>query len=378
MSYSIKPILHNYVNKKTGASQIVIQVICDKNKVYKLTPFKVKPDQFSDRQIIGHIHSHKMNLQLREWCHDMEADIIEEYRFSNQIDLSTLKRIVLGESSSMKFIDVVKSLSKDLAGQMSKDTIKHYNSLANKIEIFEPGILISKMTADWMKKFETYLTTSIAVKRKGKTLDENTVQTNMRTLKAVLNKAAVKKLIRKSQFEDYKVPAYKQKIPEYLNEQEKKSFYEIVQKIENPNHKLAGYYFLFACYTGYRHSDLRAFNYSKMVKGDNIVIRAKKNGSIVSIPIYDTMRPVLNWVKERPLILSEQKTREYVKDIAKMMGITRKINIHVGRHSFAVMLASKGFSIEEAAELLGDSLNVAKVYYRITNEQLKEKVKNLL
>jgi site-specific recombinase XerD len=120
------------------------------------------------------------------------------------------------------------------------------------------------------------------------------------------------------------------------------------------------------------------FDYDKAVHGNNLTLRAKKNGQIVSIDIYFKLEMILEYIKDHKLNISEQHFRKYVKHIVFLCNIKKDVTPHTGRHSFAMMLMNKGFTIDEVAELLGDSELIAKVYARITNEHLNKKVKERL
>ena len=72
--------------------------------------------------------------------------------------------------------------------------------------------------------------------------------------------------------------------------------------------------------------------------------------------------------------LCEPLIRLYVKSLAADAGINKDVIFHSSRHTFAMLLMSNGFTIDEASELLGDTPLVAKVYARIHNEQLDKKI----
>lgn len=140
--------------------------------------------------------------------------------------------------------------------------------------------------------------------------------------------------------------------------------------------RIAGYYFLLSCYTGWRISDVKRFD-SKMIHGKSLVLRAKKNGQIVSMPIIPRLKEVLNFVTKNPFDISEQRVRDHVKDLCEKAGI-KKVNFHASRHSFGMLLMANGFTIDEAAVLLGDSKIIAEVYARVHNASLDKKIRERL
>jgi site-specific recombinase XerD len=200
----------------------------------------------------------------------------------------------------------------------------------------------------------------------------------MKIVKSILYKAAELGIIEKVKFENYKAPRYSQPIPEYLTETEITAIAELLPKLGESSMKTSGYYFLLSCFTGYRISDAKRFDYDKHVKDGTIVLRAKKNKSVVSIPVHDRLKDVLEFVKRNPLTIPEQNIRDYVRDVCKLAGITKHVKYHTSRHSWAMLLMNNGFSQEEVAETLGDSLNVARIYARISPERLNDKIMSKL
>jgi site-specific recombinase XerD len=262
--------------------------------------------------------------------------------------------------------DFIEKLRTDYIGKMSEGRLRHYKVIQGKVNAFKPKLTFTQIDISFLQDFEASL--------RKKNLDVNTIQSNMNILKSICSKAHEVGLIEESQFKKYKLPKYEQKLIEFLTEEEIKGVHELVEQIENRAHKLSGYYFLLSCYTGYRISDAGRFEYEKMVSEGMIVLRARKNKTIVSIPVHSRLKKVLDFVKENPLNISEQKVREYVKEICKLKGIKKNVKFHTARHSFAMLLMKNGFSLEEVAELLGDTLNVARVYAKIHNESLNKKI----
>lgn len=211
------------------------------------------------------------------------------------------------------------------------------------------------------------------------TMSQNTLNSKISLLIAIFNRALEDKLITREQFEGYKRPGEEEKIPEYLEEKEIESFYEVTRSIGSEQIKTSGYYFLLSCHAGYRISDLFSFVYEERVKGNKIILRAKKNGNIVSIPIYPKLAEILDYCRNYRLKVSEQQMRENVKAIAKLAGIHgRNIKVHSGRHSFAMLMLEKGLTVDEVAELLGDSVDIARRYARITNSHLHNRILKLM
>lgn len=349
-----------------GLHQIRIRVIHKRAVIRIPIKIKVKPENFDNGVIVNMgKQTNAYNTAIRTKVNEVESIILKNLDATP----TKLKELLFNKQSSLSVRNFVDKLMDDNKGKLSNGRLKHYDSVCNKIEKHQKNVLLTDINDEWMTKFEKHL------REKGN--GQNTINTNMKIIIAILHNAEKRGLI-KYPLKSYKKPSYVQNIPEYLTEEEIEAFKKAVEGVSNITIRTAGYYFLLGCYTGLRISDLQTFNQKERVKNGNIVIRAKKNGQIVSIPVYPKLQEVLTAIKDLKFDMAEQTMRKYVKDIAKMAGITRKIKVHSSRHSHAMLLMKYGFSVEEVAEILGDSVNVAKVYARVTNKQLSDKIIRVL
>ena len=72
-------------------------------------------------------------------------------------------------------------------------------------------------------------------------------------------------------------------------------------------------------------------------------------------------------------IYSNQKTNEYLKEIATSCGIDKDISFHMARHTFATLTLSKGVPIESVSRMLGHkNIKTTQIYARITNKKIEE------
>lgn len=256
-------------------------------------------------------------------------------------------------------------------GRLSDGRLDIYKVILGKIIAFDKKATFKNITKDWLTRFEEYLIST--------PIGENTLSSNMSVVKALVGHAAEAKLLPKAQYEGYQPPEYVEDIPVFLEEHEIEQFHNMTAGISDHNLRTSGYYFLLACYAGYRISDLKTFNYDERVKADYIVLRAKKNGNIVSIATYGRLPEVLEYCRENALIVTEQTMRKHVRLICMLIGIrNRNVTPHSGRHSFAMRLTDRGLSLDDVAELLGDSIAVARRYARIRNVPLANRVKKAL
>ncbi len=344
----------------------MIRVIFNRQYAYCPLPVKLTEDQLKENLVVSHPHKTKINAMIRMKTAELEDKLLDLLKLDH-VSLDDLKRCVGGQKAVRdKFTDFIESYIDEVKGGKKADaTIQVYQSILDELVLYDPHLYFHKINVTWLNKYEQYQRTL---------WEHNTVHKKMKNIKGMLRRAVEKGLIKEDRFAAYKVPTYEQQIPAYLDEQEIIQFKAVCDAIQKPMMKMSGYYFLLSCYAGYRISDFKKFNYESMVTAAKIRLKTKKNKQVVSIPIHSRLSEILSFCRDHPFDISEQNMRGYVKDIAKLAGVDRKIKVHTARHSFAMLLMDKGFDLEEVAELLGVTLKTASVYARISNKRLETKI----
>lgn len=247
--------------------------------------------------------------------------------------------------------------------KFSKGRIMHLTGAMEALKAFAPSLSFEGLSASVLRKFEASLAG----------LQSSTIRSKMNMVLSFINAAERDGLIERAQYSQYRRPSAKSEIPIWLTESELKAFRGVVEALRNERKQNTGYYFLLSCYTGYRISDCKSFNPAALDSG-LLIVRAKKNGEIVSIPVYPDLEPVLNYCLEHPFLETEQHARETVRAICSDAGIKKYVKFHSGRHTFAMRCLQKGLTKDEVAKLLGDTRQVVEVYARIINSQLHKAV----
>jgi integrase len=162
---------------------------------------------------------------------------------------------------------------------------------------------------------------------------------------------------------------------------------------ENPRLEVVLDQFLVLCWTGLRISDFKSFN--DIPKDDDVItITNKKTGELAHIPIFNQTRLILNKYNGRfPKTISEQKMREYLKEIGLMIpslkrsievtftkgGVTQKeikkryelLSLHVARRTCATHLASINIPYHEIMLITGHkSLKNFEIYIKVNKKNV--------
>ena len=138
---------------------------------------------------------------------------------------------------------------------------------------------------------------------------------------------------------------------------------------------------LLSCYTGLSYVDvceLRAENIKVSFDGNLWIIKKRHKTNVTSnIRLLDIPKAILQKYdgklpdgKILPII-SNQKMNDYLKEIAAVCGINKKITYHVARHSFATLSISYGVPIESVSKMLGHTnIRTTQIYAKIIDTKL--------
>jgi len=148
--------------------------------------------------------------------------------------------------------------------------------------------------------------------------------------------------------------------------------------------------FIFCCYTGLAYQEMSSLRAKHIAIGFDgnlwINMSRKKTNQPIAIPLLPQAEVILEKYKKAgsnevlPSI-SNQKFNSYLKEIAELVGIEKKLTHHIARKTFATtVLLLNGVSMEVVSELLGHSkITVTQEHYakvvksKVSDEILKLK-----
>lgn len=145
--------------------------------------------------------------------------------------------------------------------------------------------------------------------------------------------------------------------------------------------------FLFSCYTGLAYADVQKLNRSEIATGIDgekwIFTHRQKTETASRIPVLPPAQEILDRYKDHPQclnqdrllpILSNQKMNAYLKEIADLCGITKKMTFHTARHTFATTVTlTNGVPIETVSKMLGHkNLKTTQHYAKILDKKVSD------
>lgn len=375
---TIKPVLNMKYMDKDGKRKIEIRLTLNRKTFYFPTDQKINPEYWENNEVKkkgdGHIQ-YEVNKKITEI-----EKVTRQLMYNDVIITIDKIRKGLNTTSNGTVYTYMKDLIEDLKKDMSAGTIQNYENELKRLfgkddqkGFCSRSLTFSDVDPLWLRKYKAYLQGD-NFKTKTGHLTNNSVHRCFKILKKIFNKAIEDGQTKNYPFKEYSEnPKYIQTDRTFLTENEVMAIESVLKKPIPDHIERTIYYFLLGCYSGLRYSDWARFNYegfiTKGINGDNLITSCVKNNKTVSIKVHDRLRVVINKLRTLPKVDAEQKVNYYLKTIATLAGIQKKLSTHVARHTFATRCAELGISKETTADLMGISTRTCNIYYHITNNK---------
>jgi site-specific recombinase XerD len=260
-------------------------------------------------------------------------------------------------------------------------TLKNYTTTSNylkeylKLRYKSPDIHLKSIDYRFTLGFEEFL-------REKPSLHNNGVMKHMERFKKLMRLALHLEWIEKNPTLRFKLRFDKVDMV-YLDRQE-------LERIKNGEFertalKVTRDIFVFACYTGLAYADVRALKQEHLRMGIDggkwIYMRRTKTDTQVRIPLLIEAETILERYREHPKVSNEdillpvcsnQKTNQYLRDIADAVNIGKKLSFHAARHTFATTVTlANGVPIETVSKLLGHhKISTTQIYARVIDTKI--------
>ncbi len=300
----------------------------------------------------------KIHNQIERYQEDVSID-----EFKNRI---LGKEIVENSPSLIKIIEEHNTHFSKLVeiGERSKASLQKYMRVKDLIRTFNKknfgseDIQINKINSAYIYNLESYL--KFESEFNGiYGIKNNSIVKYFKNLKTICNYAIRMELIEKNPFNIYNG---KIKVVEavFLTQEE-------LERIENKIFKVDRLervkdIFLFSCYTGYAPVDAMKLTRKNIIQDSDKTLWIKTNRQKTEIKAnVPILPPVLKIINKYQFYgdtllpkISNQKMNAYLKEIADLIGLEKKLTWYVSRHTFATTVTlGNGIRIENVSSMLG-------------------------
>ena len=201
-----------------------------------------------------------------------------------------------------------------------------------------------------------------------KKMGQNSCTKHLKFLKKLLNLAVANSYISYNPVNAYKVEREPVEV-DFLDEEELRKIINFDTPI--PRFEKARDFFLFGCFTGLSYIDIKTLAPEHFEK-DNagriwIKKRRIKTGILSRIPLLPIAKLILDKYKGGEKLLPIQDPADinkYLKDIAILCGINKRICFHTSRHTFAsTVTLANNISLEVVSKMLGHTNTRMTAHY---------------
>lgn len=280
------------------------------------------------------------------------------------------RRIAEGKKrvKDAEFFTYVKTCMAEWTTKRAYNTLRNYRAETQKIRDYKSSFKISEVDNKFLTGYSQFLF------KKGN--QKNTVWTSFKFLRTVVLKAKRERLIAENPFDTFEMPQYRDPQKNYLTRDE-------IEQIETwlpqaGGHLLSATWFVIGCYTGLRYSDMNAFSKDKNIKNGRLVLKTKKTGEVISMPLNKKVKELFEKIHYQNMIISNQNYNEALKKIGKAAGVGEDITAHISRHTFGVLCAASGISQEVTSKLMGHrDMKSTLIYYKLANPRIDKELDKL-
>ena len=264
--------------------------------------------------------------------------------------------------------------------EFSELTIKKFETSIRRISDFlytryhVKDISLNDINGEFIREYEHWLKSTMNCKN-------NSALKYLKILKKVIRIALANEWIKKDPFLGIKF-RYDEVDIEFLSREELDTLMNkhfSVKRLEQVRD-----IFVFSIFTGLAYIDVANLTGKNIVTLDGkqwIMTRRQKTDVPTNVLLLDIPRMIIEKYKlmmtdddkGRLLpILSNQKMNAYLKEIADICGIEKRLSFHLARHTFATMALTKGVSIESVSKMLGHTnIQTTQIYARIINKKVE-------
>ena len=251
---------------------------------------------------------------------------------------------------------------------------EHTECLLNKFikEKYERNdIYLHELNVGFIQSFHAYLL---------QFMGQNSTTKHLKFLKKIVNLSVANGYVTYNPFNIYKVEREPVDI-DFLNEEELRKIINFDTPI--PRFERARDMFLFGCFTGLSYIDIKTLTNEHIEKDDMgriwIKKRRVKTGVLSRIPLLPIAKLIMDKYKGGERLLPIQDPADinkYLKDIAILCNINKRITFHTSRHTFAsTVTLANNISIEVVSKMLGHTNtrmtnHYAKLIDRCIGEQM--------
>ena len=380
----------NHVNKD-GTCAVMIRLSLDGERISAgTTGISIKPELWDGQrqQLKGRNTEVVQTNKKLGGIRDELLAIAEKLEFEGSLALDRVKAVFLGvdedyDTIGKLFDKYIKNVKEQVDVCLSKTSLSKYELCRKRfMTMLEKkyhckDMSLKELNPVVVQDYKNFLMTDVH-------MCNNTAVKTMKTFRTVILHGLKLGVIHKDPFVG--VHFHMEKVDRgFLTDEEISAL--MTKKFDLPRLELVRDLFVFSCFTGLAYIDVKALTPDRIVRLANvdwIMASRVKTETPINVVLSDGAKRIINKYKDAPKkkghvfpVLSNQKTNQYLKEIATACGINKDLTFHMARHTFATLTLSKGVPIESVSRMLGHTnIRTTQVYAKITNKKIEHDMAN--
>ena len=380
-TFSLLYVIRKHRLLKNGEASIYLRITVNGEVADITTKRSVRPEMWDQRRecSLGKLHRDKELNHYLETIKTRLYQIHREFEIDGKrITAKALRDSFYGKDEDSKTLgDVYGEHNKKCRALIgidySRSTVEKFDtSLSHLIEYIQyqygkDDILLSELNSQFVTDFDFYLKTV-------RKCQNNSSIKHLKNLKKVVRIALANDWIKKDPFFGIQFK-HEETHVEFLTQEELERIMN--KEFELPRLKLVRDIFVFCSFTALAFIDVKNLTPDHLMKDNNgsLWIRKprQKTGNMSNIPVLSVTKKLIDKYKDHPEcikkgvllpVLSNQKLNSYLKEIADLCRIKKKLTTHVARHTAAtIVFLANNVSMENVAKILGHSSTKMTQHY---------------
>ena len=382
----------NKLNKK-GLCPINTRLTYQKTRKEFSTGLFVKPEYWdAKKQLVqkrdnNSYHSNNLLMLIKQKINKVFLTLQLN---NNEFDIDDISNLYFGKNIKKddQVVNYFRKYLNKLKGLIDKDiqevTWKKSYYVCNDLESFiqhkynKKDISFNQLKPQFIEDFEYYLKVE-------KNQRQITINKSIQRFRKPIKVAVAEGSLDKDPFVLYKSKRVNNEVI-FLTEDELK----LMENYQFAQYRLQVVkdMFIFCCYTGLAYIEMANLKENHIQKGFDgnlwIKMTRQKTSKSISIPLLPQAQAIIDKYKQDIQLLpviSNQKFNSYLKEIALIIGVEKRLTHHVARKTFAsTVLLFNDVPIEIVSKLLGhSSITITEQSYgKIVQKKVSEQMQKLM
>lgn len=400
-SFSILFWLNKCKANSKGLAPIYVRITVDGKRAECSTSKSIKSEHWNSNKGLPE-PNYYLAKPISEYLRQTEVEINRHFNIllstTEYVTAEDVKRSYKGTKESHKsllqlFTQYIRKLEERRdKNDLSAGRCKHFATLKSKCDLFmkerfkKSDVLLKDLKLSFIEEFYHYLRTVQTINTNGteRVIAQNTAMKYCKQLKQVLDYAAKFEYVATNPFQYYKC-SYKRPKRTYLSQTE----LDLLHAKDMPIARLEEVKdcYLFCCYTGYAYSDAVDLSTKDLgigMDGKKWILRDRiKTENQENVPLLPAALEIIEKYKNHPYCIramkllpmnSNQRYNGYLKEVADIAGIKKKLTSHTARHTFATTVTlTNGVPLETVSKMLGhDDIRTTQIYAEIVDAKVSE------